>query len=70
MPEIGKHETSQADVFFKQNAAALAENLGVVGNAVAQRLTDLAASGDRLLHGDGLMRRGRRQGRKTAVVSR
>ena len=67
MPEIGKSETGQADAFFKQNGAALSGALGVVGNAVARKLTDLAASGDRLLHGDGLQRR---QVKKKIVVFR
>ena len=59
-PEIDKKTTNEADAFYKQNAAALAGALGVVGNEVAHRLTELAASGDRLLHGDGLRRRRRR----------
>ena len=50
----------EAESFYRQNAAALASALGVVGNEVAHRLTQLAASGDRLLHGDGVRARRRR----------
>jgi hypothetical protein len=58
-PEVDKQTMHDADSFYKQNAAALAGALGVVGNEVSHRLTELAARGDRLLHGDGLRRRKR-----------
>ena len=59
-PEVAKQAVHEAESFYRQNAAALADALGVVGNEVAHRLTQLAASGDRLLHGDGVRARRRR----------
>ena len=59
-PEVSKQAVAEANVFYRQDSAALAASIGIVGNHVAKQLTDLAASGDRLLYGDGLRRRPRR----------
>ena len=56
-PEVSKGAMQDADAFYRQDSAALAKALGPVGNEIGHRLTDLAASGDRVLNGDGVRRR-------------